>query len=415
MKKVLPVLFLLVFVAFCYQIVVNFFVTEHQIEYSLISNDQKYYTVSEYYTKEKRRHYYSFLVEVGKKKKSYSFSIEADFNRQERIITDIKYYKKNNLECIFPIYKRNQTYDVSCLLDGKQVSSSFLIQQKNEDFSFISRKFSEVGYDDIYYTMNIPTTRENNLFVSYDYIPRGYVFAIWNYRGIYILSSDGIENEIYLNEDNYENGLSMGVGKYYVTVNTDNEEENLNYYQLIIYNLVDGGKTVVDVDISQDSYFNGVVDDMLYITDPKQKKQYVLTPSKKEFKEMQKVYEISNSKLKKADNTFFNSKKVDSHQVINKEITKLYNTEDIRKNRDEYYFKTNDGVIYRVIQNDFQNPIAICQFDNIKEWQVHDDGVSFIVGDTLYLYTDVYGLKPILKNSEFQYNSKNIYYFVRGE
>ena len=415
MKKVLPILVLLAFAAFCYQLIVTFFITEHKINYSLIANDQKHYTISENYKKDGSRHHYSFLITTQNKKKTYAVSIEEDFNKQERVITDVKHYKKNNLECIFPIYKRNRTYDVSCLLDGKQVSSAYLLEQKNEDYSFIARKFAEEGYEEIYYTTNTPATSEENLLVSYDYIPENYTFAIWNYRGIYILSSEGIENKTFLNDDYYENKLSMGVGKYYVTVNTDDEEEKLNYYQLIVYNLVDGGKTVVDVDISQDSYFNGVSDNMLYITDPKEEKQYVLDPSKKEFKELKSPREISNSKLKKADNDFFSSPKVDSLRVSNKKIKKLYDTEDIRKNDDDYYFKTDDGKIYRVIQEDYRHPIMICQFDNIKEWQVHNDGVSFIVGDTLYLYTDIYGLKPILKNSEFQYNSKNIYYFVRGE
>lgn len=415
MKKVLPILVLLAFAAFCYQLIVTFFITEHKINYSLIANDQKHYTISEKYKKDGSIHHYSFLITTQNKKKTYAVSIEEEFNKQERVITDVKHYKKNNLECIFPIYKRNRTYDVSCLLDGKQVSSAYLLEQKNEDYSFIARKFAEEGYEEIYYTTNTPATSEENLLVSYDYIPENYTFAIWNYRGIYILSSEGIENKTFLNDDYYENKLSMGVGKYYVTVNTDDEEEKLNYYQLIVYNLVDGGKTVVDVDISQDSYFNGVSDNMLYITDPKEEKQYVLDPSKKEFKELKKPREISNSKLKKASNDFFSSPKVDSLRVSNKKIKKLYDTEDIRKNGDDYYFKTEDGKIYRVIQEDYQHPIMICQFDNIKEWQVHDGGVSFIVGDTLYLYTDIYGLKPILKNSEFQYNSKNIYYFVRGE
>lgn len=415
MKKVLPILVLLAFAAFCYQLIVTFFITEHKINYSLIANDQKHYTISENYKKDGSRHHYSFLITTQNKKKTYAVSIEEDFNKQERVITDVKHYKKNNLECIFPIYKRNRTYDVSCLLDGKQVSSAYLLEQKNEDYSFIARKFAEEGYEEIYYTTNTPATSEENLLVSYDYIPENYTFAIWNYRGIYILSSEGIENKTFLNDDYYENKLSMGVGKYYVTVNTDDEEEKLNYYQLIVYNLVDGGKTVVDVDISQDSYFNGVSDNMLYITDPKEEKQYVLDPSKKEFKELKSPHEISNSKLKKAGNDFFSSPKVDSLRVSNKKIKKLYDTEDIRKNGDDYYFKTDDGKIYRVIQEDYRHPIMICQFDNIKEWQVHDDGVSFIVGDTLYLYTDIYGLKPVLKNSEFQYNSKNIYYFVRGE
>ena len=335
MKKILPILVLLAFVAFCYQFIVTFFITEHEITYSLIAIDQKHYTISENYKKEGDRHYYTFSVLNQNKKKRYLFEVEEDFDKQDRVITDIKYYKRNNLECIFPIYKRNRTYDVSCLLDGKQVSSAYLLEQKNEDYSFIARKFAEEGYEEIYYTTNTPATSEENLLVSYDYIPENYTFAIWNYRGIYILSSEGIENKTFLNDDYYENKLSMGVGKYYVTVNTDDEEEKLNYYQLIVYNLVDGGKTVVDVDISQDSYFNGVSDNMLYITDPKEEKQYVLDPSKKEFKELKKPREISNSKLKKASNDFFSSPKVDSLRVSNKKIKKLYDTDDIRKNDDD--------------------------------------------------------------------------------
>lgn len=414
MKKVLPILILLAFVAFCYQLVVTFFISKHEIDYSLIAKDQKHYSVSEVYKKEGKRHYYSFLIQSQNKKKTYAFSIEDDFNKQERVVSDIKYYKKNQLECIFPIYKRNHTYDVSCLLDGQQVSSSYLVSKDNEDFSFIARKFEEYGYDEVYYQVDNPATKEKNLLVAYDYIPKDYVFAIWNYKGIDILSNDNFEEKLYLNDDRYENTLSMGIGKYYVTINTDNEEDSLNYYQFIVYNLVDGGKTVIDTNISQDSYFNGSFDGVLYITDPKAKKQYTLDPVKKELKETKKIYEIANSKLKKAGNDFFNSPKVTSLEVVNKTITKLYKTKDIRKNKKDYYFKTEDGSIYRVIQNDYQNPVLLYQSPDIQEWQVHDDGLSFIVGDTLYLYTDTYGLKPIVTNKEFLYNSYNIFYFVRG-
>ena len=127
MKKVLPILVLLAFAAFCYQLIVTFFITEHKINYSLIANDQKHYTISENYKKDGSRHHYSFLITTQNKKKTYAVSIEEDFNKQERVITDVKHYKKNNLECIFPIYKRNRTYDVSCLLDGNQVSSAYLL------------------------------------------------------------------------------------------------------------------------------------------------------------------------------------------------------------------------------------------------------------------------------------------------
>ena len=218
-----------------------------------------------------------------------------------------------------------------------------------------------------------------------------------------------------MNEDHYENTLSIVVGKYYVTINTDDEEEKLNYNQIILYNLQDGGKTLVDVDLSQDSYFNGTVDGKVYITDPKLKVQYVLDPSKKKLQEVSEPKEVVNSKLKNADVNFFDTSHVDSKKVANKKITSLYDTTDIKENNGDFYFKTNDGKLYRIIQNKYEYPILLCQFDDIKEWQVHDDGLSFIVDDTLYFYSDLYGVKPIVKNLEFNYNYKNITHFIREE
>ena len=415
MKKILPVLVLLAFIAFCYQFIVSCFITEHKVVYSLISSNQKHYTIEENYQKVDKKHYYSFTIYSKNKKKKYLLSIERDFNKQERVITDIKYYKKNQLECVFPIYKREHTYDAACLLDGKQVSPFYLIEQNNEDFSYIAKKFSDDGYDEIYYQKDIVPDKKGNLSVYYDYIPENYTFAVWNYRGIYLFDSKDFNKVRFLNSDHYENTLSSVVGKYYVTINTDNENKQLNYYQIILYDMIEDKKSVLDVDISQDSYFNGVSDEILYITDPKNEKQYQLDPNKKKIEEVETVYRISNGKLKDAGNDFFDSPKVDSLLVSNQNITKLYHTEDIKKNRNDYYFKTDDGKLYRIIQNDYQHPILLCQFDDIREWQVHEDGVSFIVDDTLYFYSDVYGLQPILINPEFKYNYKNIYSFIRTE
>ena len=413
MKKLLPILVFLAFLAFGYQIIVTFFITEHKIDYSLIASDQRHYTISEEYQREGEGHYYSFLIQS--KNKHYATAVFNDFNKQDRVITDIKYYKKNNLECIFPIYKRNHTFDVLCLLDNEQVSPFYLVESKNSDFSFISKKFSEDGYNEVYFQSDVEPTEEDNLSIYYDYIPEGYLFTVWNYRGIYIINSDGIENKDFLNEDHYENTLSIVAGKYYVTINTDDEEEKLNYNQIILYNLQDGGKTLVDVDLSQDSYFNGTVNGKVYITDPKLKIQYVLDPSKKKIQEVSEPKEVVNSKLKSANADFFDTFYVDTQNVTNKKITSLYDTTDIKKNKDDFYFKTSDGGLYRVIQNDYEHPILLCQFDDIKEWQIHDDGLSFIVDDTLYFYSDLYGVKPIVKNLEFNYNYKNITHFIREE
>src|SRR5699024_8198912 len=149
-----------------------------------------HYTISESYQRTGKRHHYSFFIKS--KNKAYSTAVFNDFNKQDRIITDIKYYKKNNLQCIFPIYKKNHTFDVSCLLDDRQVSSFYLEKTKNEDFSFITKKFKEDGYDEIYFHFDDEATKEDNLSIYYDYIPENYLFTIWNYRGIYVINSEEI-------------------------------------------------------------------------------------------------------------------------------------------------------------------------------------------------------------------------------
>ena len=372
-----------------------------------------HYTISEQYQKDGEHHYYSFVIRF--KDDYYTMAVEKDFSKQDRVITDIKYYKKNNLKCIFPIYKRDYTFDASCILDEEQVSPSYLIQSENEDFSYIVQKFAKDGYNEMYYEINKHPEKEENLSLYYDYIPKDFTFAIWNYKGIYILKNDEFEEKIFLNDDHYENNLSTVVGKYYVTVNTDNEGKQLTYNQLIIYNLQDGGKTLVDVTLSQNSYFNGSYENELYITDLDAKKQYVLDPRKKELVEVSSEKEIVNNKLKKAGKNFYNSLKVDTGRYENKMITSLYKTTDIQKSDDDFYFKTSDGKLYRVIQKDYEHPVLLCQFEDIKEWSAHDHGVSFIVDDTLYFYSDFYGLKPIMINPEFKYNSKNIVHFIREE
>lgn len=413
MKKLLPILILLAFIAFCYQLIVTFFISEHEIDYSLIASDQAHYTISEKYQKEGEHHYYSFVIHS--KNGYYTMAVEEDFSKQDRVITDIKYYKKNSLQCIFPIYKREHSFDVSCIFDKEQVSPAYLIQSDNKEFAYIAEKFAKDGYDEIYYQLNKAPKKEENMSIYYDYIPDDFTFVIWNYKGIYILKRDGFEEKVFLNKDHYENNLSTVVGKYYVTVNTDNEEKQLTYNQLIIYNLQDGGKTLVDVDLSQDSYFNGTYKKQLYITDPDVKKQYTLDPRKKELVEVSSEVEIINHALKQAGKDFYQSPKVDTRKYENNEITALYDTTDIQKSGSDYYFKTSDGKLYRVIQNNYKHPILLYQSENIKEWSAHDDGVSFIVDDTLYFYSDFYGLKPIVINPEFKYNSKNIAHFIREE
>ena len=416
MRKVLPVLIFLAIIAFLYQFIVTLFIIDHKVNYSLIASDQSEYSISEEYQKKDDRHYYSFVIEnKDNKKKHYVTSIEDNFKKDERLITDIKYYKNDNLECIFPIYKKDRVYDVSCLLDGKQVSTYYLLENEKDLFSYMIEKFGKFDYDKKFYEISDNVVKKKQVEAYFENIPDNYIIPIWNYRGIYLLKDGEIQNLTFLNSDYYENTLSSVVGNYYITVNTDDENKKLNYNQFIIYDMVDDKKSVVEMEISQSSYFNGIYQNQLYITDQKNEKQYALNPANGKMEELNDTYEIENNNRRKTDDSIFHSRVVDDMIVKNDKITDLYHTKRIKKDNDNYYFITEDNSMYRVIQNDYKHPVLIGNFQDILEWQVHDDGVSFIDGDTLYLYTDFMGLKPVVRNMEFSYNYENIYNFIREE
>lgn len=415
MKKLIQIIIILALFAFCYQIVVIFFINDHEKSYSIASLDDRKYTILESYQKEKDDHYYDFFVTSGKD--IYSFSINHDFGKQDQVIDDIKYYKSGKVQCIFPIYKRDATAEVSCQLNGNQVSYSYLRQIGNQDIEVIISKLKKEGYDS-------PQWKDSNkketvgLISTYPkHMLDDYIFTVWNYKGIYIIRNNKVEKKEFLDMDHYENNLSMISGKYYVTFSTDHVENQLNYRELIIYNLQDGGKTQLelDVELSKNSYFNGASEGLLYITDVDHKKQYTLDPAKKKIREQQEFKVVNNHALVDAGPDFFDRLQVDSLLVENKNITKLYGDVEIKKNRDDYYFKTKDGKLYRIIQNNYKYPILICQFSDIKDWKVKENGVSLLTGDTIYFYSDHNGLKPIIVSNEFKYNYKNIYDFIREE
>ena len=53
--------------------------------------------------------------------------------------------------------------------------------------------------------------------------------------------------------------------------------------------------------------------------------------------------------------------------------------------------------------------ILLAELDNIKDWLVKDREVILLVDDTIYSYTEQYGLRKILIANELNYNYENIY------
>lgn len=405
----------LVFLSLVLQVVVNVFVKEKDSKYVLKNGDIKY-TIQENLSVIDDESYYDFNV-VDSNELLYTFSFKADFNKQTEIIRDIEFVSTDNLSCIFPIYKHGQYSDVYCLYNGEQVSSSYLKQINNYDFLMVTNKLKTLKYSNNKWDTNIvKTTRLEEEGRGIDFYQENilddYTFLMWKYKGLYILKNNDAVVKNFLEYDQYENNLSALVGRYYVTVDY---QESSAVSEFTYYNTKEfgRGKIVFPDKTSDNYYFNGVYNNKLYMTDIDAQKQYEIDPA------YEKVVEVGNdekgfmnlkdNKLVNVDASLFLEEKVYfSEYVTNDAISHKYGDVYIIKNRKFYYFKTDDGRLYRAHEDNIEKTELLFKLDNFTEWKVKNGEVLAVAGDTMYFYNDVYGLLPIAVNSELKYNHYNI-------
>ncbi len=418
MKKIIPILLTLGLLTLLLQFIINLFISHHKTTYYLKTKDNTYEIMEEFAIKDNDS-LYDFTIK-DKDKSFYTFSLNKDLNKQDKIIRDIKYFSTKDLKCIFPIYKRKISSDVSCIYKGEQVSYSYLKQINNQSIKKITSKIKKMGYDNPYWKDKNLTKKsiDNRLNVYQNNILSDYIFTIWNYKGIYILKNDKIINKQLLEKDQYENINSTLVDKYYIY--TGDTDITTAISDLFYYNIKDSGKGAIPLEtpLSLDYYFNGVYDNKLYITDLQTEKQYSIDPTTKKEQEVGNSndgYKVLKNKnlvtIPKSD--FIDKKVYFSNNIINKKITKKYQESEIKEENDNYYFKTKDGKIYFSPKDNETKSKLLFQLPNITEWKVHNNDILVVSDDTVYFYNELSGLSPIAVSHELKYNFKNICDFMK--
>lgn len=372
---------------------------EHRVSYEL-----KNYEVVENFYLEGKKHWYDIIIKD--KSNFYYYSLNENLNKSKKIIKDIKVINENNLTCIVPIYKKNMERNIYCNKNNSYISMHYLISEDNEDFNKILEKAKK-------YNIKIPKENDSKakykkLEINKDNIPNDYKFLIWDYKGIYIIDRKNSSYQKILNYDLYENLMSTIIDKYYVLFeNTSvNGIENIYYYD-IIKNKLRSFK--LDNKLSKDSYINGVIDDLIFITDSKKKKQYTFNIKKKELEEIgneEKLYQIYENGIQKflSKSDFFQKKQYFKNTL---EKDKIITSKNLKKEYNYLYY-LEDNKMYRAIKSNKKDPELLFELSNIKDWQIVDRDILLIAEDTLYLYTDNKGLRKILKSSELNYNYKDI-------
>ncbi len=416
MKKCFPIILIVTVLTLVLQVFANHFITERHSEY-VLKTDVGDYKINESLRVLDDIQYYDFSIDINNE--NYAFTFVNDLNKQSEIIKNIKYYKKGDLSCITPVYKRDVVGDIICLQNGQQVSYSYLKQVNNGYIDGIIGKLKEEEISNPKWESNtvVPKNLEldgRKINVYQENILKDYSFIIWRYRGIYLLKEDKSVIKDYLEHDQYDNSYSALVGKYYISADPGVDGGRIS--ELSYYNVKDMGKGKIyfDESTSNNYYFNGVFENKLYFTDVGSQKQYSIDPKFEKVelvgsKDDDFVVVEGNKLVKKSASEFLNGKYYFNDSVTNEEISSKYaNVVDIKKVRKFYYFRTSDGNIYRAHEDRLDKSELILKFNNLTEWVVKNGDILVVAGDMVYFYTDEVGLLPIAQNSELNYNHFNI-------
>lgn len=389
--KVIIILFLLVIPLIFLRKV---FIRKYDILY-----EKNKYIINEIYQYKNKEHLYE--INIKNNKQEITYLLNNDFNKNKKIIKNLKVYKDDNITCLLPIYNQKIEYKLYCLKDDIQVSNYYL--KDNESYKKILKKVKKYKINN--FLENNKITSYKKLKVYDNNISSEDIFTIWDYKGISIIEKDKTNYIKFLDYDLYDNIKTIIYDKYFVLFENNHVDgiKNIHYYdlekdKLKIYN--------PEIIISKDFYINGVVDNLIYVTDNKTKKEYTIDLKKEEIIQINKAneyltyYDNEFKSLTKSD--YFMEKQIfNNKKVIDKKIS---NEEHIKENNIYYFYEENN--FYRQRIN--RNKELLFSIDEIKEWKIISNKIIIISEDILYLYDDNRGLVPIVQSNELNYNYENI-------
>ncbi|MBQ8534480.1 MAG: hypothetical protein IJ463_02210 [Bacilli bacterium] len=367
-------------------------------KYDILYEKNKY-IINEIYEYKDKNHTYE--INIKNSKQELTYILNQDFNKNKKIIKTIKTYKEDDVTCLLPVYTKKTNNKLYCLKDNIQVSNYYL--KDNESYKKILKKVKKYKVET--YEENTKTSKYKKLEVYDNNLSSNDIFTVWDYKGINIIEKDKNTYVKILDYDLYDNLKTIIYDKYFVLFENNHVDgiKNIYYYdfekeKLKLYN--------PEIIISKDFYINGVVDNLIYVTDNKNKKEYTINLKKEEITQINKA----NEYITYSDNEFYNLTKSDyfmenqifsNKKILDEKISK----EEIISENNIYYFIENNN-FYR--QRQGRNKELLFNMKNIKEWKVVDDKILLISEDTLYLYEDNRGLVPIVKSNELNYNYNNI-------
>lgn len=417
MKKIFTMLTALFILYIGIQIGFTFFSKGHEYEYKIFTNNIEY-KVKEKMIRKTAGEIDNYYFEIENNDEVFYYQTLDGFNNANHAITDIYSYKDDEYNCVLPIFKRDTILsDIMCKKDNV-VTFYHDLKNINPNLIEFAKSLSSVGYDSNRWIDNAASDQDDNVLIYKDNLQKDISLSLSNYKGVYILRNNRLDNINLFSNDTYKQTLSTTVNEFYVVADYNSQ---YRFNKFLIVNLTNGKTDEITFgnEISFDSYIQGVHNNSFYIFDRDNKKQYEINVSKKN------LLEVGNEQ---SGIKIYNGEEVQRISAVDaKKMDILFNEQSIDNqgydwkykfggNQSGFYylFKKDDNK-YKVYRSNVQNQNQITYlFDttDINRIVYKDNYIYYIDGDTINCFNDVNGSKKILKYNELKYNSNlkfNIY------
>ncbi len=329
------------------------------------------YAINENYDKNEKIYYYEITYNGMK----YTFISETPYQKDKKLITDVKNYEQNGYVCLEIESDEINTMPL-CSYEDQQISFYLIPDDLQNELDEYYDKPSDKNIN--YKNYKIYNTNNNIL--------------IWDYKGFNYLNGEDVEFIKLFDKDIYDIPLATKINNYLVV---PDYEQEYDFNKLYIINLDDLKVDTWNLKytISYDSYILGINDKSIYLVDKKNGIEYELAPHKKKMRILASknkngvIYkngeeEKINIKALVANNTSF-TYKTNYNYVVDDDILYLY------------YWNKSDRI--RVSNNKIKQIVYY-----------NKDDVYYLVNNTLYKYNINQGEVKLVEYSEWEFNYKNL-------
>lgn len=422
MKKMIMLLFTLVLFYLFIQLIFNFFGKGYEVDYKINSNNKEF-NIHEKYIRNEKNEKNSYLLTIDTGTNLFSYQIGNRLNSKE-IVKDVKQFKKDNIECILPIFNKNRIlFDITCKIDDAYIYYHNMNEKKEYIDEFIN---TLNNYDLNAFNIDNSKTVESEMFTIYkDNIIKKHYLSFNNYKGISTVNyknSQTVSNIIIFNNDKYSNHISGFTKDYYITADYDKNYEFSNFY--LVNQKNNKVKTLKsNYKISFDAYVQGIVDNSLYIFDIDNKIQYEINCKNMTVKEIGNmdigIKYYDNGKWSRLEtNKAIDNKLLFKTNKIRKQLTNNVIQDTVGGNKTGYiytYVKNDDNHYLVYLSNIHTSQIKnyLFEIDNIDEIIYIDNYMYFKNNNTISYYSEQTGLKSVILSEEFLFNKSIMYNVIK--